>query len=198
MINDFVRTFPNIKVDAVLADALYGQSNFIDQVQGLTGNTQVISQLRGNQLVKNRNGQWVAVQDYFTRHSGVETSLIIRGAKDLPVVVLGARLTVKAHGKRRFVVALKYEGESEYRFLVASDLSWRHLDIARHYTLRWLVEVFIEDWKGFEGWNMLAKQQGEEGSMRGVTLSLLCDHMLLVHPKQTALLKNNPGCLLVA
>jgi len=70
--------------------------------------------------------------------------------------------------------------------------------VLRHYTLRWLVEVFIEDWKNFEGWNMLAKQQGEEGSMRGVTLSLLCDHMLLVHPKQSALLKNNPGCLLVA
>jgi hypothetical protein len=202
MIKNFVHTFPNIKVDAVLAEALYGHANFRDQVQKLTGNTQAISQLRGNQLIKNRNGKFVAVQDYFARYSGVETSLIIRGDKEIPVVILGARLTVKTHGKRRFVIALKYEGESEYRFLVASDLSWRHLDIAKHYTLRWLVEVFIEDWKGFEGWNMLAKQQGEEGSMRGVILSLLCDHMLLVHPKQSALLKKNTqpgmpvGCLI--
>lgn len=117
------------------------------------------------------------------------------------MVVLGARLTVKAHGKRRFVVALKYEGESEYRFLVASDLSWHNEDIARHYTLRWLVEVFIDSLQGFEGWDMLAKQQGEEGSMRFVPLSLLCDHMLLVHPKQSALLKNKQpgrtkGCLI--
>jgi hypothetical protein len=48
---------------------------------------------------------------------------------------------VKAHGKRRFVIALKYEGETEYRYLVASDLSWRHQDIAQLYTLRWLVEI---------------------------------------------------------
>jgi len=67
--------------------------------------------------------------------------------------------------------------------------------------LRWLVEVFIQDWKGFEGWNQLAKQQGEKGSTRGVILSLLCDHLLLHHPKQTALLKNQQpgmpvGCLI--
>jgi len=106
---------------------------------------------------------------------------------------------VKAHGKRRFVVA--YQGENEYRFLVASDLSWRHQDIVRHYTLRWLVEVFIQDWKGFEGWNRLAKQQGEKGSRRGVILSLLCDHLLLLHPKQSARIKNKQpgmpvGCLI--
>lgn len=114
---------------------------------------------------------------------------------------LSARLTVKAHGKRRFVIALKYKGETEYRFLVASDLSWRHQDIARHYTYRWLVEVKMKDWKSFEGWNQLAKQQGDKGSMRGVILSLLCDHLLLVHPKQFALLKNKQpgmpvGCLI--
>jgi len=45
------------------------------------------------------------------------------------------------------VVALKYPGEEEYRYLVASDLSWRAMDLASAYTLRWLVEVFFEDWK---------------------------------------------------
>lgn len=194
MIRDFTHTHPDIKVDAVLADALYGQAGFMNPVQELIGNSQVISQLHCNQLVKNRNGQWVAVKDYFARQSGVQQNLVVRGGKTVSVVMLGARLMVKAHDKRRFVVALKYEGEANYRFLVASNLSWRHIDIARHYTIRWLVEVFIEDWKGFEGWDQLAKQQGEEGSMRGVTLSLLCDHLLLVHPKQSALLKNQqPG-----
>jgi DNA-binding NtrC family response regulator len=117
------------------------------------------------------------------------------------VNILGARLTVKAHGKRRFVVALKYEGETSSRFLVASDLSWRYIEIAKHYTLRGLVEVEMRDWKSYEGWNQLAKQQGEEGSMRFVLLSLLCDHLLLVHSKQFTLLKNKQpgmpvGCLI--
>lgn len=80
MIRNFVHTFPNIIVPAVLADALYGQADFMVQVQGCTSNTQVISQLRSNQLVKNRNGQWVAVQDYFAQNEGVETSLIKRAS----------------------------------------------------------------------------------------------------------------------
>ena len=63
-------------------------------------------------------------------------------------------------------------------------------DIAEAYTLRWLVEVFIQDWKGYEGWCQLAKQPGIEGSRRGVILSLLVDHCLLLHPAQIALLKD--------
>ena len=97
-------------------------------------------------------------------------------------------------------MALKYEGEEEYRYLVASGLSWHHADIAKLYSLRWLVEVFIQDWKTYGGWNRLSKQQGKEGSERGLILSLLCDHALLLHPEQSARLKNKQpglpaGCL---
>jgi len=85
--------------------------------------------------------------------------------------------------------------------LVASDLSWRHQDIVKLYSLRWLVEVFIQDWKAYGGWNKQSKQQGEKGSTRGVILSLLCDHLLLHHPEQSFLLKNKQpgmpvGCLI--
>jgi hypothetical protein len=106
------------------------------------------------------------------------------------VIVSASRLYVNAHKKQRFVVAIKYEGETEYRYLVASDMSWRHLDIVQAYTLRWLVEVFFEDWKLYEGWGQLAKQPGKEGSSRGLTLSLLLDHCLLLHPEQKRRLKN--------
>ena len=36
----------------------------------------------------------------------------------------------------------------------------------------------------------MAKQPGEEGSIRGVTLSLLSDHVLLLHEDQKVLLEN--------
>ena len=68
------------------------------------------------------------------------------------MTVLSARLKVKAHGNKRFIIALKYEGEDNYRYLVTTDVSWRHDDIARLHTLRWLIEVFFEDWKLHEGW----------------------------------------------
>lgn len=64
------------------------------------------------------------------------------------------------------------------------------MDIIQAYTLRWLVEVFFEDWKLYEGWGREAKQLDEEGSSRGLILSLLFDHCLLLHPEQTARIEN--------
>ena len=37
-------------------------------------------------------------------------------------------------------MALKYPGEEEYRYLVATEMSWRAVDIASAHTLRWLIE----------------------------------------------------------
>lgn len=116
--------------------------------------------------------------------------LTVRGGKQVKVTISSARLKVDAHGKKRFIVALKYEGEQDYRYLVATDLSWRTLDIAQAYTLRWLVEVFFEDWKLYEGWGREARQFDEERSVCGLILSLLSDHALILHPKQTARLEN--------
>ena len=70
-------------------------------------------------------------------------------------------------------------------------MSWLVNDIVKAYGLRWYVEVFIQDWKAHEGWNKLAKQRGEIGSDRGVTLSLMLDHALLLHDSQKALHKEN-------
>ena len=200
MVEEFTGRFPGLSIKATLADALYGSGEFMDGVGAATGHAQVVSQLRSNQLVYSR-GRKVALSSYFTRQAGVPTPLTVRGGEKKRVTLLAARLQVKAHGKRRFVIALKYEGETDYRFLVASDLSWRHQDIAALYTLRWLVEVFIADWKQHAGWNRLTKHQGPEGSTRGVILSLLCDHLLLLHPEQSARFENkqpglSAGCLI--
>ena len=75
-------------------------------------------------------------------------------------------------------------------YIIASDLSWRNSDIVETYTLRWLVEVFFQDWKTYEGWGQLTKQPDEDGSSRSLILSLLVDHGLFFHSDQLARFEN--------
>ena len=194
MLREFRHCHPHVKIKAVLADALYGNRRFMDEASSLCGDVQVISQLRANQKVRHRNRE-LALPALFARYPGVPQTIRIRGGEPVEVIVSSARVHVIAHGKKRFVIALKYAGETEYRYLVATDMSWRTLDIVQAHTLRWLVEVFLEDWKLYEGWGNLAKQPDEEGSSRGLTLSLLCDHALILHPEQLTRLENKqPAC----
>jgi hypothetical protein len=180
----------NIKINAVLADALYGEARFMDKASRIFDGTQVISQLRENQNIEHK-GKKRNLKAYFnSTNKGVEVTLRVRGGEDVKATVSSARLKVTAHGKKRFVIALKYEDESDYRYLVATDMTWRTIDVVQAYTLRWLVEVFFEDWKLYEGWGREAKQLDEEGSSRGLILSLLFDHCLLLHPEQTARIDN--------
>ena len=173
-----------------MADALYGASTFVDAASAMFGGVQVISQLRSNQKVRvYTREQYVA--DYFTTHPGTPQKIRIRGGEESAVLVGSARMYVCAHHTKRFIIALKYEGEDSYRYLMASDLTWRTLDIVQGHTLRWLVEVFVQDWKSHQGWNQLTKQPGEEGARQSVILSLLVDHCLFFHPDQLAQLKNN-------
>jgi hypothetical protein len=180
----------DIKINAVLADALYGEARFMDKASRIFDGTQVISQLRENQNIEHK-GKKRNLKAYFnSTNKGVEVTLRVRGGEDVKATVSSARLKVTAHGKKRFVIALKYEDESDYRYLVATDMTWRTMDVVQAYTLRWLVEVFFEDWKLYEGWGREAKQLDEEGSSRGLILSLLFDHCLLLHPEQTARIDN--------
>lgn len=192
---EFNRSFPQIKIQCVLADALYGTKEFVRKAASLL-KTQVISQVKCSQKVRT-NGKYISINEYFKRNAGVPKQLTIRGDKQKLVMMHGARLFLKAHGCTRFIIALKYDGEEDYRYLVASELTWRLTDIAAAYTMRWLVEVFIQDWKSYEGWCQLAKQQGVEGSSRGLILSLLTDHCLLLHPNQKALINRKLPALTV-
>jgi hypothetical protein len=193
LLEEFKFYHPGLVVKAILADALYGSGGFMNQAAAVF-RTQTLSQLSKRQKIRFRNRE-MAVAQYFATYPGVEIKRRIRGWKDVKVVLGSARLYVNAHQQKRFVVALKYEGEEEYRYLVASDLSWRAVDIAAAYTLRWLIEVFFEDWKLQEGWGRCAPQWDEEGSSRGLTLSLLLDYALLLHPEQRARLENHlPAC----
>jgi len=189
LLEEFKSYHPHIKITCILADALYGTQKFVDKASETFGGVQVISQLRTNQNIRFRKKEY-SVKKYFSKYPGVPQTIKIRGDKEKSAIVGSARLHVKAHAKKRFVIALKYEGEEEYRYLVASDLSWRTMDITQAYTLRWLVEVFFQDWKSHEGWVKLAKQPGKEGSSRSLILSLLVDHCLFLHPEQSAQVEN--------
>ena len=189
LLKHFKSVHKKIKVKAIIADALYGTENFMNQASNLFDGVQVISQLHCNQNVCFR-GHKKSVTTYFSQHPGITKTFSIRGGKEINADVSSARLHVNAHHQKRFVIAIKYQGQNEYRYLVASDMSWQTLDIIQAYTLRWLIEVFFEDWKSYEGWDQLAKQPGEEGSSRGLILSLLLDHCFLLHPEQKARIEN--------
>jgi len=190
LLEAFKAQHPHIRVHCIMADALYGTTTFVDGASAMFGGVQVISQIRSNQNIRvGKREQHVA--DYFATHPGTPQRIRIRGGQEVVATVGSARLYVCSHKTKRFIVAIKYEEEETYRYLIASDLSWRTLDIVQGHTLRWLVEVFIQDWKSHEGWSQLTKQPGAEGARHSVILSLLVDHSLFMHPDQQRQLKNN-------
>ena len=190
LLASFKAHHPEVRIHAVMADALYGTATFVDGASTLFNGVQVLSQIRSNQNIRvGTRDQHVA--DYFATHPGTPYRIRIRGGEEVGALVGSARLSVCAHQTKRFLVAIKYAEEKTYRYLIASDLSWRTLDIVQGHTLRWLVEVFIQDWKSYEGWGQLTKQPGDEGARHSVILSLLVDHSLFLHPDQQRQLKNN-------
>ncbi len=189
LLQDFKGAQGDIKIKAVLAGALYGEAVFMGKAAQIFGLAQVISQLRENQDI-GYEGKKRKLKDYFDAiNQGVAITLRVRGGEAVKATASSARLKVTAHGKKRFVVALKYEGEDDCRYLVATDMTWRTIDIIQAHTLRWLVEVFFGDWKLYEGWGQ-AKQLDGEGSSRGPALGLLLDHCPLLHPEQAARIEN--------
>jgi hypothetical protein len=190
LLEAFKAQHPALRIHCITADALYGTASCVDEASAMFGGIQVISQIRSNQHIRvGQREQHVA--DYFATHPGTPHTIRLRGGDEVVAMVRSARLYVCSHKTKRFIVAMKYEGEETYRYLIASDLSWRTLDIVQGHSLRWLVEVFIQDWKSHEGWSQLTKQPGDEGARHSVILSLLVDHALFLHPDQHAQLKNN-------
>lgn len=195
LLGDFMSYFSQIRVKAVAADAFYGTKDFMEETTQITEQKQVISQIKKTQLI-HVNGRNIAVDKFFENYTGKTEQTLLRGSEKT-ITYRSGKFKIKSHDKKYYIIALKYDDEKEYRYLIASDSSWRDIDIIKAYSLRWLVEVFIQDWKSYEGWNQLAKQRGESGSDRGVTLSLLCDHALLLHQDQKDLFKNKKPAMTV-
>ena len=190
LVSSFKEDFSQIKIRAVKADALFGTAEFMDGVTALYPKGQVISQIRSNQKIVVKGVEHV-VSDYFANETAKKKSINIRGGQSQIVECVSVIGKVKAHGKKRLIIALKYEGEANYRYIIAQNMTWRVQDVLECFTLRWLVEVFFQDWKTYEGWGQLTKHTGEEGSRQSLILSLLFDHCLLSHPTQAARIKDN-------
>ena len=188
LIKSFKKSFPDIKIQAVVADALYGSQSFYDDM--VSEVPQLISHLKKDQCVTHQGKKYSVTNFFNDVYPPLESTIKIRGDNEQKVMFRAIRVHVNAHGCKRFVIALKYESQSEYRYLVASNLSWRGQDITNAYTLRWLVEVFFEDTKANGGWFNMSKQQGNDGSKKPLTLSLLLEHALLCHPEQQARIKS--------
>lgn len=188
LLEEFTKYFSLIRIKTVIADTLYSSKEFFVGATKITGQPQVISQIKKTQLI-NVNGCFVPVVTFFENYSGKVEETILRYT-NRKITYRTAKFKVKSHEKRLYVIAIKYEDESEYRYLVANDTTWRDIDVIKAYAFRWLVEVFIQDWKSYEGWDQLAMQRGIDGSEHGVIISLLSDHALHFHQEQIGLYKN--------
>ncbi len=197
LIEQFKIDYSELIIKAILADSAYFTPNFIQRLNEIYEKVQILSQMRENQKVRFGRGKELSVKDFFQNRKWQSVTLQLRGHRDTIVHYSSEVLTIKSHGRKYRVVAVKYGDEKEPRFLVASDSSWHSEDIIRYYALRWLVEVFIEDWKQHQGWGKMACQQAEEGARRGLLLSLLLDHSLFFYAEQTALLKHKLPALTV-
>ena len=190
LLRSFKEDFSEIKIRAIKADALFGTASFVDGGATIYANSQVISQIRSNQRVL-INGKEYEVEKYFNGRAAIEGEMVIRGDKKVRIYYSSVIGKVKSHGKKRLIIALKYEGEAKFRYIIAQNMTWRVQDVLACFSLRWLVEVFFQDWKMYEGWGQLTKHVGIDGSRQSLILSLLFDHCLLSHPTQAARIKDN-------
>ena len=146
LLAQFFKFHPSIDIKCILADALYGSADFIQKASEFQGGVQVISQLHSTQLVRNKKGLLMHAKSHFerTRVDATCRKIFIRGGKEEIVFINAQKLWVDAHQAKRMVIAIRYSNEKEYRYIIASDLTWQDIDIVQAYTLRWLVEVFFK------------------------------------------------------
>lgn len=187
LLRKFKYRFNDIKIMSVSGDALYLSSSMKAEVARIYPNSQFISQLRRNQTVMLSKDQKCRLDVYFKRIAEKVGIFKLRGHLEKKIYYKSARLFIKSHSKVSHVIAYRYEGEEKWRFVCASNLTWRTKDIIQAFSYRWLVEVVIEDLKQFDGWGSDASQYGIEGASRGLTLSLLLDQFLTQHPEQVYL-----------
>ena len=191
LLKEFTKNHNSVRINAIIADALYGSNYFVSEAKLIS--KQVITEVKSTQNII-VNNKTIQLAKFFAQYFGITTNLKLRYNNRL-VNYVACKFKLKSHNEKRYVIAVKFDNEDSYRYIIATDMSWQATDIIQTFSLRWLIEVFIQDWKSYEGWGSMAKQPGVDGSIRGIILSLLCDHALLSHDEQIALFKKRePAC----
>lgn len=195
LMREFKYRFPGLRIKAIAFDAAYLSKFLRAECARIYPGVQVISELRSNQLARAGHQTYKTLSEYFSARPLRKVSVLLRGGLEKSVEMTSARLFIKALGRKVHVVAMRYENETELRYISAVDMTWRAENVVKAYSLRWLVEVAFQDWKLYEGFGGKAMQQGVEGARRGLLLSFLADHFLLHHPVQLNLSRSGkPLC----
>jgi hypothetical protein len=122
----------------------------------------------------------ISLESFFTRISSITRTIHIRG-RAVSIEYRSARVFVSSFNRKVLVVSMRYSGETSWQYLFGTDLTWTSESVIKGYGLRWLVEVFFEDWKQCDGWGAGALQRSVDGAVRGLFLSLLVDLFLLYY-----------------
>jgi hypothetical protein len=173
-----------IKIMSISADGAYLSKTMVAETQRIYPKVQFISRLPCSQNIYTPYGVAVSAKEYFKNKLKIITTLTLRNNVNVVVEYCSARLVVKSHGKKRHIIAFRYENEEKFRYIYATELSWRAEDIILAFSLRWLCEVVIEDFKLYDGWGKESMQHGYDGTSSTLCLSLLLDLFLLQHPIQ--------------
>lgn len=183
LIQNFTNNFKEVSIISCSFDAAYGFDSHLRAVQTVLPKALIVSEMACNTKVTDKR-RTASVKNYFNSIGAQKTKLKIRGGTIKDVEIKHARLYVESHKRVLNIIALRYEGEENFRFIITPNLSWRAIDVVQIFTFRWLVEVFFYDWKCYEGFGQAAIQQSYDGGLCGVLLSLLVDQCLLFHPEQ--------------
>jgi hypothetical protein len=141
----FKAPHPALRMHGSTAEALSGTAPCVDDAAAMGGGVHVLSHMRRNQHL--RVGQRAPhVADSCATPPGTPHPIRLRGGDEVVVWVSRARFSVCSHHTKRCIVAITYAEEATSRSLMASDRSWRTLAMVQGHTLRWLVEVFMQDW----------------------------------------------------
>ncbi|RZW40555.1 MAG: hypothetical protein EX263_13200 [Flavobacteriaceae bacterium] len=168
----------DIKVQSISGDNGYASPQ-IQIVVTTLFDCQYISKAKPNQNVKTKTGL-ISLSKLFERYSVSRTVVNVRGHL-ISVEIKSARVFIESFGRKVFVVAIRYKDEKNWQYLFGTDLTWTAETIIKGYALRWLAEVFFEDWKQCDGWGSGALQRSDDGAVRGLFLSLLVDLFLLFY-----------------
>jgi DDE superfamily endonuclease len=79
LLSQFFQACHEIKIRCIVADAFYGSADFVEQASKLNNGIQMISQIRSNQLVRNKRGLLVEVKGHFKDKKPIKRKVCIRG-----------------------------------------------------------------------------------------------------------------------